>query len=115
MRITRLLFFLVISLGVVFVIHLALLNEFGLELLGNRVVLAYIGNLVLTAAIVIFLSRLPSRFTHSLGYLFLFGSAIKFVFFFVFFFPFYRLDGDISKQEFITFFCALRGMSHFRN
>lgn len=38
------------------------------------------------------------------GYVFLTGSGIKFLVFFLFFYPFFMNDGDLSREEFAIFF-----------
>ncbi len=34
----------------------------------------------------------------------MFGSFLKFAFFFIFFYPSYQADGDITRLEFMAFF-----------
>jgi len=94
----------VILLTVVFAIHLFLLNVLQLPLFENRIVLSYIVNLVLVIVIFGILYLLKEKYKSQLGFLFLAGSLLKFVVFFILFYPFYKLDNIITKLEFAAFF-----------
>jgi len=95
---------LFIGLGFVFLIHLFFLNLNNLPLFNDKIFLAYITNLLL--AVVIFSSLLLFRkkYNEQLGFLFLFGSFLKFIVFFVVFSPIYNADGNVSRLEFFAFF-----------
>lgn len=94
----------VILLTVVFAIHLFVLNVLQLPLFENRIVLSYIVNLVLVIVIFGILYLLKEKYKSQLGFLFLAGSLLKFVVFFILFYPFYKLDNIITKLEFAAFF-----------
>lgn len=94
----------IILLAVVFGIHILVLNYSDLPLYENRIVLSYIVNLILVITIFGALYLLKNKYKSQLGFLFLFGSALKFAVFFILFYPFYKLDGTISKLEFAAFF-----------
>jgi O-antigen ligase len=94
----------VILLTVVFAIHLLVLNVLQLPLFENRIVLSYIINLVLVIVIFGILYLLKEKYKSQLGFLFLAGSLLKFVVFFILFYPFYKLDNIITKLEFAAFF-----------
>jgi len=94
----------VILLTVVFAIHLLVLNVLQLPLFENRIVLSYIVNLVLVIVIFGILYLLKEKYKSQLGFLFLAGSLLKFVVFFILFYPFYKLDNIITKLEFAAFF-----------
>lgn len=94
----------VILLTVVFAIHLLVLNVLQLSLFENRIVLSYIVNLVLVIVIFGILYLLKEKYKSQLGFLFLAGSFLKFVVFFILFYPFYKLDNIITKLEFAAFF-----------
>jgi O-antigen ligase len=94
----------VILLTVVFAIHLLVLNVLQLSLFENRIVLSYIVNLVLVIVIFVILYLLKEKYKSQLGFLFLAGSFLKFVVFFILFYPFYKLDNIITKLEFAAFF-----------
>ncbi|SEP81194.1 hypothetical protein SAMN05421824_0380 [Hyunsoonleella jejuensis] len=94
----------IILLAVVFGIHLLILQQLNLPLFNNRIVLSYFVNLILVIGIFGALYLLKKKYKTQLGFLFLFGSAIKFAVFFALFYPFYKDDGVISKLEFAAFF-----------
>jgi len=91
-------------LAVAFCIHIALLKSFQMPLFENKIVLSYVVNLVLVVLIFGFLYVSKKKFKDQLGFLFIAGSALKFGVFFVVFYPLFKLDGQISKLEFASFF-----------
>ena len=95
---------LVVLLSVAFAIHLFILNSKSLPLYDNKILLAYVVNAVLAISIFGFLFKMKNKYKEQLGFLFLGGSAVKFVVFFIVFYPSYKVDGDISKLEFAAFF-----------
>ncbi|GGW38438.1 hypothetical protein GCM10007383_23950 [Arenibacter certesii] len=68
------------------------------------ILLAYASNLILAILIfsILYLFREPLK--HQLGFLFLAGSMLKFVLFFILFYPVYNMDGNMESVEFATFF-----------
>ena len=98
------LFKLTLYLAIVFAIHLALLVVSKKPLFENRIVLAYLVNW--TLALIIFRSLLFFRKKSNdyLGYVFMYGSFLKFTLFFIFFYPSYNKTIGNSKEEFLTFF-----------
>lgn len=52
-------------------------------------------------ASLIILNRVNPRIT---GFVFMIGSALKFLLFFLVFYPAYHADGEISRMEFASFF-----------
>jgi len=66
--------------------------------------LSYIVNGVLVVLIFSVLMFLKKSYKEQLGFLYMFGSFIKFGAFFVFFYPVFKADGGISKIEFSVFF-----------
>jgi len=88
----------------VFVAHIFVLDALGLPVFNNNIVVSYLANSL--SAIIIFtvLFALRDQFKNQLGFIFLFGSVIKFgLFLLILFKPFYA-DGNLSKAEFFTFF-----------
>jgi hypothetical protein len=75
-----------------------------LPLLDNKILLSYTVNLLLVVFIFGALYLLRQKFKAQLGFIFLFGSFLKFAVFFVVFYPFYKQDNDMSKLEFAAFF-----------
>jgi len=95
---------LILILAIVFGIHLFVLNYLGHSLFENKIVLAYIINVVLAILIFAFLLKMKEKYKEQLGFLFIGGSLLKFVAFFIFFYGSYKIDGYISKLEFAAFF-----------
>lgn len=91
-------------LAVVFCIHIGILKLMELPLWDNKILLSYTVNLLLVVFIFGALYLLRQKFKAQLGFVFLFGSFLKFAVFFVVFYPFYKHDNDISKLEFAAFF-----------
>lgn len=95
---------LIIVLSIAFAVHLFILSAKGLPLYENKIVLAYVVNAILAISIFGFLFKMKDKYKEQLGFLFLGGSALKFIVFFIVFYPFYKADGEISKLEFAAFF-----------
>ena len=55
-------------------------------------------------SIFLFMDRFKYKFKNTLGFLFMGGSSLKFIIFFIVFQPVYKLDGVTSKSEFAAFF-----------
>ena len=87
-----------------FGIHLGILKGLSLPLWSHFIVWSYVINLSLVIIIFGFLYYFRKKYKEQLGFLFLFGSLLKFAIFFIFFYPIYKADGSISRAEFATFF-----------
>ena len=88
----------------VFCLHLLALYLFGFPLLDHMIVLAYLLNMVLALIIFSVLYWFREKWRDQIGFLFLGGSMLKFLFFFLVFYPFYNADGNMESLEFTTFF-----------
>ncbi len=66
--------------------------------------MAYVVNALLAAFIFIAVYRFRETLKYYIGYLFMAGSFLKFLVFFLFFYPTYTADGKIDKLEFAAFF-----------
>ncbi len=64
----------------------------------------YLLNTLLASLIHFVILRLRDRHSDKLGFIFLIGSSLKFLFFFLFIYPVFNADGDLSSMEFATFF-----------
>ena len=100
----RFIILLTSSLAIIFALHLLFLHYNSLPLFDNKIVLAYILNYILALIIYILLYLFRVKLKNQLGFLFMAGSFLKFIFFFLFFFASYKADGNISKLEFSSFF-----------
>lgn len=98
--IVRFVIFLVVSLSLVFLGHQTFLIAPSIDSLKQ----AYLFNGVFTAAMFLALVSIRKTFKESLGFVFLGTSTLKFIFFFIFFYPTMRGDGVIDKEEFLVFF-----------
>jgi uncharacterized membrane protein (UPF0136 family) len=98
--IVRVLFFT----GVVFGLHLFILDYRELPLFDHKIILAYAVNVVLAIIIFVTLYLLRHKMKTKIGALYVAGGILKFVFFFALFYPSYKADGTISRIEFFTFF-----------
>ena len=65
---------------------------------------SYIVNNVLAAVIFMFLFRWRKRHIEKLGFLFMAGTGLKFLTFFIVFYPAFNADGELTKDEFVLFF-----------
>lgn len=100
----RFIILLTASVAAVFLLHLLILNYNNLPLFDNKIVLAYILNYLLAIGIYILLYSFRIKLKNQLGFLFMAGSFLKFILFFIFFYPSYKIDGDINTLEFSSFF-----------
>lgn len=87
-----------------FAIHLLILKYLELPLFENKIVLSYILNATLAIAIFGLLFKYREKVKDNIGFLFLAGSFLKFIAFFILIYPSYKADGDTSKLEFAAFF-----------
>lgn len=95
---------LLLVMAVVFAAHLFILQTIELPIFGDRIVLSYVVNYAMAAAILIFIQSRFNKKSSQTGFIFLGGSGLKFLIFFLVFYPFYREDGVMSNSEFAAFF-----------
>jgi hypothetical protein len=88
----------------VFCLHILILYLFGFPLMDHMIVLAYLLNVVLALVIFSVLYWFRVKWRDQIGFLFLGGSMLKFLFFFIVFYPFYNADGNMETLEFTSFF-----------
>ncbi len=100
----RFLTVLLLVLAVVFAAHLFILQNMELPIFADRIILSYILNYAMAAAILIFIQSKFNKKSSQTGFIFLAGSGLKFLLFFMVFYPFYREDGTMSTSEFAAFF-----------
>ena len=99
-------FFLQLIIGVliIFGIHLFLLKINKFHFFDNKIISAYILNVFLAIIIFLFLYFFRKKYKDQLGFLYMLGSFLKFMVFFIFFYPAYKLDGNLTRLEFFAFF-----------
>ena len=93
-----------IILSSAFVLHISALYFSGLPLFNDMIITSYLINAALAIGIFGFLYKMKDKYGDQLGFLFLGGSFLKFIVFFIVFYPNYKLDGDVSSLEFSAFF-----------
>lgn len=96
--------FLSTVLMIAFGCHILILYLLGLSLFDNLIIEAYMINGTLALAIYLLLYWLRNRMSEQLGFLFMGGSFVKFLCFFLFFYPSYKMDGRVDSLEFAAFF-----------
>jgi len=87
-----------------FAAHVTIRIQSSLEWNAYLLVPAYLFNYTLAGLSGILLYRFRTRFSASLGFIFFGISLLKFLLFFLLFYPTYHADDEISKAEFGTFF-----------
>ena len=94
---------LAVALSIIFGIHIAILSFLKIYIFGNLMIPSYFVNYFLAAAIYILLIKLKKKYSHLLGFVFMIGSFLKFLVFFIFFYPIFKLDGTITTVETTSF------------
>ncbi len=100
----RCLVLLILVLSISFGIHAFVRTSFELTPFGDLLIWCYVTNLVLAFGIVVLIHSLRHKMKTQLGFLFMGGSFLKFLLFFIFFYPSFRQDEVISQGEFSSFF-----------
>jgi len=95
---------LIIVLSIVFGIHIFVLYQLDLPLFDDLIVASYLVNCSLALVIYLSLFLLKNKMSEQIGFLYMGGSFVKFLFFFIFFYPYYKLDGGLDSLEFAAFF-----------
>lgn len=92
-----------IALLLLFLIHIFILHMMKLPLFSNRILLSYGINYLLAVGIYLLLYKWRIKYLDLLGFIYMAGSFLKFSFFFLFFYPTYRENGNIDAIEATTF------------
>lgn len=95
---------LLVVLLIAFGIHMLILNYLEFPLFENKIILSYVLNAVLAITIFGLLYKFREKVKNNIGFLFLGGSLLKFIAFFILIYPSYKADGNTSKLEFAAFF-----------
>lgn len=102
--VTLFLLILVALLGASFLLHITILLNNGIAKYGDRIVLSYVINFLVASIIYIGLYIFRNKIKTQIGFLFLAGSFLKFIVFFILFYPSYKADGSMAASEFAAFF-----------
>lgn len=94
---------LIAALLVVFSIHLFVLSALKLNLFDNKIMASYAINYILAIFIYALLFKLKKKYEHILGFVFMGGSFVKFAAYFVFFYPYFKIDLVIEGKEAASF------------
>ncbi|WP_149304397.1 DUF6168 family protein [Pareuzebyella sediminis] len=95
---------LVPLLAAVFFIHTSILSWKGYPEYGNCIILSYVLNFLMAAIIYIGLFSFQDKIKTQIGFIFIAGSFLKFIVFFLVLYPSYKADDTISALEFAAFF-----------
>jgi Fe2+ transport system protein B len=99
----RFLILLSVVLVLVFAGHLLVLQLLNHPLFDNMIIPAYLANYILAIGIFLSLYLLRKKYSSVLGFIFMGGSFVKFIVFFIFFYPVYRADGSPNALETTAF------------
>jgi len=89
---------------IVGVLHIGFLYARNLEFDFTLVLLGYVINFAMALGIYSVLLYFSEKKNKNLGFLFMFGSTLKFVIYFLIFDPIFMLDRKLTKVEFFIFF-----------
>lgn len=85
-------------------LHYAYLYANNIENTLSGLVFCYLVNYLLALGIYFALVKLVADENKHVGFVFLFGSALKFLAYFLIFDPLFKQNGQLSKVEFFLFF-----------
>jgi hypothetical protein len=89
---------------VLFGVHIGLLYVLESPLFENRIIASYLINYLLAGFLLYLIQSNFNKQSSNTAFIFMLGSGIKFVFFFILFFPFYIQDAGMQTEEFAAFF-----------
>lgn len=92
------------ALLIVGILHAGFLFARNLDLDYRLLLLGYLINFAMALGIYSALLYFSEKKNKNLGFLFMFGSTLKFVIYFLIFDPIFMLDGKLTKVEFFIFF-----------
>ena len=91
-------------LVLVFGVHVLALYARQLPMFGAQITLSYVLNFVLALVVFFMVYRASEKQSAQAGFVFVFGSALKFVVFLLVIKPLFKADGEISGLEIASFF-----------
>ena len=95
---------LILLLLFIFGAHIFILYCFNMKLFGNQIILSYVINYGLAAVVFLGVKKTLTTNSAQAGFVFMAGSALKFLIFFLVFYPSFKEDGNMETIEFIAFF-----------
>lgn len=87
-----------------FGLHVFILTSLHLSPFNHLFLESYVFNYVIAILCFFALDLSKKKFSETLGFVFLSLSALKFLFFFVLFYPSFQADGIMDRVEFFNFF-----------
>ena len=98
------LIFLGLLLIIFFGAHLLALYYLNKDIFENQIISSYLVNFSLAVFVFLVVIKKLSNNSAQAGFVFMGGSALKFLVFFLVFYPSYKGDGNIETLEFLAFF-----------
>ncbi len=95
---------LLLVLGATFFLQLILTQNSSHFISNSELIWPYTVNFILAFGITLILYMLRNKQTANLGFIFMGSSLVKFAVFFIWFYPIYNFDNDVSHFEFAQFF-----------
>ena len=95
---------LLLALIIVFSFHLAVLHFLQKPLFDNMIIASYVINFILAAIVLMVIEKNMNKKSSQAGFIFMAGSGLKFLIFFIVFYPSYRADDKMQTIEFTAFF-----------
>tara|TARA_R110000787_G_scaffold109035_2_gene217525 strand:+ start:11252 stop:11641 length:390 start_codon:yes stop_codon:yes gene_type:complete len=95
---------LAVLLILIFGTHVFILHYTNNALFGNQIVASYLINFVLAVIVLLVVEKTLNKNSAQAGFVFMAGSALKFLVFFLVFYPTYKEDGNMETIEFTAFF-----------
>lgn len=100
--------FFLLGLGVllllIFCSHLLVLHFTNNNLFDNQIILSYVINYLLAVVVLLVVEKTLNKNSAQAGFVFMAGSGLKFLVFFLVFYPIYNADSNMQTIEFTTFF-----------
>ncbi len=100
----RFLGLMVLVLLLIFGIHLGILYWNQFPLFSDQIILSYGVNYAMAAILFLVIQRTLGTKASYAGFIFMLGSGIKFLLFFLIFYPKYQADEVMATSEFTAFF-----------
>lgn len=95
---------LVVILLCSFLVQASILYVLNQNIFGNLLIWTYVVNSLIAFGLFVLLEKQARKMSGNLGFLFMGGSLVKFLLFFLVFYPTYNEDGEMDKWEFFAFF-----------
>lgn len=100
----RFYYIFVFALIVIFLCHYFVLNHFNIPIIQSKLIESYLINGLLVISFFLLIKLYLKKIKNNLGFIFIALSLLKFILFFIFINPSFKLDNTISTMEFTSFF-----------